>query len=64
MFNSKSSGLSGGAIAAIIIVCAVVVIAIVIIVSLIKSGKILGLKNQNQIPENNSSTMNAVMYNP
>ena len=64
MFNSKSSGLSGGAIAAIIIVCVVAVIAIAIIVSLIKSGKILGLQNKNEIPENNSSTMNAVVYNP
>jgi len=64
MYNSKSSGLSGGAIAAIIIVCIVAVIAVVIFVSLIKSGKIFGLQNKDQIPENNSSTMNAVMYNP
>ena len=64
MYNSKSSGLSGGAIAAIIIICVVAVIAVVIIVSLIKSGKILGLQNKDQMPENNSSTMNAVMYNP
>ena len=64
LYYSKSSGLSGGAIAAIIIVCVVAVIAVVIIVSLIKSGKILGLQNKDQMPENNSSTMNAVMYNP
>ena len=65
-FNSKtSSGLSGGAIAAIIIVCVVAVIAVVILINLIKSGKLLSLKNRTEISEmNNSSTMNAVAYNP
>jgi len=65
-YNSKaSSGLSGGAIAAIIIVCVVAVIAIGVLISLIKSGKLLNLKNKNEILDmNNSSTVNAVVYNP
>ena len=63
--NGNGSGLSGGAIAAIIIVCVAAVIEIGVLIGLIKSGKILGIKRDEFADlNNNSSTANAVSYNP
>jgi hypothetical protein len=61
--NGKSSGLSGGAIAAIILVCCAAVIAIGVLIALIKSGKLLNTKRGELEDFNNSST-NHVVYNP
>ena len=44
--NKSDSGLTGGAIAAIVIACSVVAITIITLGILIKSGKICGSKNQ------------------
>jgi hypothetical protein len=63
--NGNSSGLSGGAIAAIIIVCVAALVIIGVLFGLIKSGKILGAKNEEfEDINNNSSTANAAIYNP
>ena len=61
--NGNSSGLSGGAIAAIILVCCAAVIAIGVLIALVKSGKILNTKRDELEDFNNSST-NAAVYNP
>ena len=64
-YNKNGNGLSGGAIAAIIIVCVAAVIVIGVLIGLIKSGKILGIKRDEFADlNNNSSTANAVSYNP
>ena len=63
--NNRSSGLSGGAIAAIILVCCAAVIATGVLIGLIKSGKILGSKqNKASNLNENSSTFNAFVYKP
>ena len=63
--NGNSSGLSGGAIAAIIIVCVAALVIIGVLFGLIKSGKILGRKNDELADfNNNSSTAQAVVYHP
>ena len=59
--NGASSGLSGGAIAAIIIVCVAALIIIGVLLGLIRSGKILGRKKaQFGDPNENSSTVRVV----
>jgi hypothetical protein len=63
IYKKASSGLSGGAIAAIIIACAVAVIATAIVLLLIRSGKLLP-KKPELTDINNSSTANANIYNP
>jgi len=62
--NGASSGLSGGAIAAIIIVCVACMVIIGVLIGLIKSGKILGRKNAQFEDVNNSSTAQAVEFHP
>ena len=60
--KNNGSGLSGGAIAAIIIVCVVAFISVIIIISLIKKG-ILGSKNKYGNTElGNESSSNANVY--
>jgi hypothetical protein len=63
--NGNSSGLSGGAIAAIIIVCVAVLVTIGVLFGLIKSGKIIGRKKEEFTDfNNNSSIANVHNYNP
>jgi hypothetical protein len=61
--NGNSSGLSGGAIAAIILVCCAAVIAIGVLIALIKSGKILNTK-RDEIEDFNNNSTQAAVYNP
>ena len=62
-YKNSSSGLSGGAIAAIIIACAVAIIAVAIILMLVRSGKLFSKKSE-LTDINNSSVTKIKVYNP
>ncbi len=59
--NTSSGGLSGGAIAGIVIACAAVLIAVCVLMGLVKKGA-LGARKRVAIPIDNSTTMAQFNY--
>ena len=61
--NTSSGGLSGGAIAGIVIACAAVLIAVCVLMGLVKKGA-LGARKSVAIPIDNSTTVAQFNYAP
>ena len=61
--NTSSGGLSGGAIAGIVIACAAVLIAVLVLIGLVKKGA-LGARKRVAIPIDNSTTVAQFNYAP
>ena len=61
--NTSSGGLSGGAIAGIVIACAAVLIAVCVLIGLVRKGA-LGARKSAAIPIDNSTTVAQFNYAP